>query len=191
MSDPIFKRIYNLIYPVGSIYKSTSSTSPAILFGGTWTQIYNDFDYIYTGSQVIYPSWYSESQTGKVALRGAYGEGLFEGVFVSRDTPPGYTKKVGCTAQFFTNSSNFGQVYLNSRLMCEGRTWSGDTFRIVPPSNLYTIDEIGKETTLGYSNPGVNLYVRNTESHACEIRDITVHGYFISTFKKYVWRRTA
>jgi len=31
--------IIDLIYPVGSIYLTTGSTSPAALFGGTWTQI--------------------------------------------------------------------------------------------------------------------------------------------------------
>ena len=31
--------ILNLVYPVGSIYMSVNSTSPATLFGGTWTQI--------------------------------------------------------------------------------------------------------------------------------------------------------
>lgn len=31
------------IYPVGSIYISTSSTSPATLFGGTWNQIQGKF----------------------------------------------------------------------------------------------------------------------------------------------------
>lgn len=31
------------IYPVGSIYMSTSAVSPAELFGGTWTKIENRF----------------------------------------------------------------------------------------------------------------------------------------------------
>ena len=31
------------IYPVGSIYQSTDSTSPASLFGGSWEQIQNMF----------------------------------------------------------------------------------------------------------------------------------------------------
>ena len=43
MSDPIFKRIFNMIYPIGSIYMSTNSTSPATLFGGTWEQIKGRF----------------------------------------------------------------------------------------------------------------------------------------------------
>lgn len=33
----------NKVYPVGSIYLSTVSTSPATLFGGSWTQIQNRF----------------------------------------------------------------------------------------------------------------------------------------------------
>ena len=35
--------LLNLIYPVGSIYMSVNSTSPATLFGGTWQQIEDRF----------------------------------------------------------------------------------------------------------------------------------------------------
>lgn len=35
--------LFNLIYPVGSVYISTNSTSPQTLFGGTWVQIKDVF----------------------------------------------------------------------------------------------------------------------------------------------------
>ena len=35
--------LFNLIYPVGSIYMSVNNTSPATLFGGTWVQIKDTF----------------------------------------------------------------------------------------------------------------------------------------------------
>jgi len=35
--------IINAVYPIGSIYMSASSTSPATLFGGTWAQIKGRF----------------------------------------------------------------------------------------------------------------------------------------------------
>jgi len=43
MSDPILKRMFNLIYPIGSVYISVNSTSPATLFGGTWVQMKDRF----------------------------------------------------------------------------------------------------------------------------------------------------
>ena len=34
--------ILDFVHPIGSIYISVNSTSPATLFGGTWTQITSD-----------------------------------------------------------------------------------------------------------------------------------------------------
>lgn len=37
-----FINLGQVIYPIGAIYASTNSTSPANLFGGTWSQITGD-----------------------------------------------------------------------------------------------------------------------------------------------------
>lgn len=37
------KTVFDMIYPVGSVYVSVNSTSPATLFGGTWVQIKDKF----------------------------------------------------------------------------------------------------------------------------------------------------
>lgn len=40
---PTIEKVFDMIYPVGSIYMSVNSTSPATLFGGTWEQIEDTF----------------------------------------------------------------------------------------------------------------------------------------------------
>lgn len=44
--------ICNLIYPVGSIYMSVNSASPATLFGGTWSRINGYYLYAGTGGNI-------------------------------------------------------------------------------------------------------------------------------------------
>ncbi len=36
-------QLLNKVYPIGSVYMSVNSTSPATLFGGTWVQIKDTF----------------------------------------------------------------------------------------------------------------------------------------------------
>jgi hypothetical protein len=50
LSDKTITLDVDLIYPVGSIYLSVNSTSPATLFGGTWTQLIGSFLYMSTSS---------------------------------------------------------------------------------------------------------------------------------------------
>lgn len=38
-----FINLLDIVYPVGSVYMSTNSTSPATLVGGTWTQVKDMF----------------------------------------------------------------------------------------------------------------------------------------------------
>lgn len=38
MGEPILKRIFNLIYPIGSIYFTVANKNPSTLFGGTWVE---------------------------------------------------------------------------------------------------------------------------------------------------------
>lgn len=45
------KLLSDILYPVGSIYMSVNSTSPATIFGGTWTQITGRFLYCTTTSK--------------------------------------------------------------------------------------------------------------------------------------------
>lgn len=40
---PTLASMWEFFYPVGAIYISTNDTSPAVLFGGTWTKISNKF----------------------------------------------------------------------------------------------------------------------------------------------------
>lgn len=49
-SSSIRTALLNYIYPIGSVYSSYTSTSPATRFGGTWTAITGRFPYYNAGT---------------------------------------------------------------------------------------------------------------------------------------------
>ena len=73
----------NLIYPVGSYYMSNSSTSPASLFGGSWTQVTSRFLYgstsVTTGGSNTHTHSYGMAidENTSAIVSGGYDAGLF------------------------------------------------------------------------------------------------------------------
>lgn len=63
LKNLIKRMIYDEVYPVGSIYISMNSTSPATKFGGTWTQITDRFLYCTKSSKTTGGSTNTKSHT--------------------------------------------------------------------------------------------------------------------------------
>lgn len=91
LQNELLAPFINAIYPVGSIYMSTSSTSPATLFGvGTWEQIQNTF-LLAAGSSynagstggaatvTLTTSQIPAHTHGRKSLTGAFNSRMFEG----------------------------------------------------------------------------------------------------------------
>lgn len=57
------RNFLNYLYPVGSIYMSVGTTSPAVLFGGTWEQIEGKFLLASSSSHAVNSTGGSETHT--------------------------------------------------------------------------------------------------------------------------------
>lgn len=77
-----FISLTDLVYPVGAFYISNSSTSPASLFGGSWTQVTGRYLYAATwagtgGSYEHYHDYGIGLYTSAAALIGGNGNNLY------------------------------------------------------------------------------------------------------------------
>lgn len=162
-------------YPVGAYYMSSDSTSPAVLFGGTWTQIQNRF--IYAAG-----SGYSVNSTGGSATKtlvtdnipshihscGAAGNHThtrgtmnITGNFGGTDVQGSY---YGNGAFAITSRGNYRDAggeyesnYGKNMSFDASRNWSGATSS--NGSHSHTIGSTGKGTAFNVMPPYIVAYV--------------------------------
>ena len=123
------KTLLNLIYPVGSIYMSVSSTSPATFLGGTWVQIKDTF-------LLAAGTTYAAGATG--------GEATHKLV---RDEMPSHN-------HFLVDTGNTQYVYTSSKSASTSGSWGA---RLT--ANYGTMDvstETYKLTTSGSGSDGAH-----------------------------------
>ncbi|MGN1312296.1 MAG: phage baseplate protein, partial [Bacilli bacterium] len=82
------EHIYPCPYmPIGSIFKSTSSTNPSTYFDGTWVLVHSGYERQQIGSQVIYPDISGSGNVSKTNLIGAYSYETISGIFDNISIP--------------------------------------------------------------------------------------------------------
>lgn len=93
--------LLDIIYPIGSVYITSTTTSPASLVGGTWTQITNKYLYCSTT-----PKQNGGSASHNHSLSGNGGACLDAGVGASSDNYLVINRRYG-TLRFTYNVSQY------------------------------------------------------------------------------------
>ena len=112
--------IFDLIYPVGSIYMSVNGTSPEVLFGGTWEQIQGQF---LLGMSSSYPAGSSGGEathtltSHEIPLHGHY---LGQQGNTSRMLPTNHATEDPSHEYYVTEVESSGSTYLKPNV-----TWGG------------------------------------------------------------------
>lgn len=160
-------------YPVGAYYMSSDSTSPAVLFGGTWTQIQNRFIYAAGSGDSVNSTGGSATKTlvtdnipshthscgsagSHTHTRGTMNiTGTFDG-----NVNDGQSKKTGAfyyTGKPFTGSDGGGNSPGGVIGFDASRSWSGATSS--NGSHAHTIGSTGKGTAFDVMPPYIVAYV--------------------------------
>lgn len=158
-------------YPVGSYYMSSNSTSPAVLFGGTWTQIQNRF--IFAAG-----SGYSVNSTGGSATKTLVTDNIPShshscGSAGSHTHTRGSMNITGTFGRLEDSGATFSGAFYNAGGGSVGpqgsdqngitggfeasRNWSGATSSA--GSHAHTIGSTGKGTAFNVMPPYIVAYV--------------------------------
>ena len=112
--------IFDLIYPVGSIYMSVNSTSPEVLFGGTWEQIQGKF---LLGMSSSYPAGSSGGEAEHTLTSSEipnHGHYLGQMGNTSRMLPTNHATNDPSHEYYVTEVESSGSTYLKPNV-----TWGG------------------------------------------------------------------
>lgn len=164
-------------YPVGAYYMSSDSTSPAVLFGGTWTQIQNRF--IYAAGP-----GYSVNSTGGSATK-----------TLVKDNIPSHTHSCGSAGSHTHTRGSMNITGWHDSEDSEGV--AGGAFTISYRASTYNMRQQG-----GTQNTQVNFdasrsWTGSTSSDGSHSHSIgstgkgTAFDVMPPYIVAYVWRRTA
>lgn len=181
----------NIIYPTGSILKTTDSTyDPNNSLSGTWTLIATEKDRHYICSQPMWTNDISRGSEGKTTVIGSYGTQTLDWVFRHADECPENYHREWMLSALVSTTAGFGvYAFLNNISTDYQGTYSGQTFRYEVNSRYFTLDEVVLEPTLNYTGTnGINIgmYSGGATGYCY---NITLHGYYVSDDIYYKWRR--
>ena len=165
-------------YPVGSYYMSSNSTSPATLFGGTWTQITNRFIFAAGPGYSVNSTGGSATKTlvtdnipshthscgsagshthtrGSMNIVGTFGTGSAT-PSLHRDDTSGAFYNSGTNGHKFANGDT-GNDRTSKITLNASRNWSGETSP--NGSHAHTIGSTGKGTAFDVMPPYIVAYV--------------------------------
>ena len=164
--------IVDLIYPVGSIYTSVNSTSPADLFGGTWEAMPAGRVLLAQGTS----EWGVEYKAGST---GGEHEHQLSVVELPKFTPTGSMTNVPLTGTFTINNANKGGFEIStsgiiSRIGIQSRPIAGGG------SNWY-------ELANGFAIDATHAHKLTFES----IGSDSAHNIMQPYLSVFMWKRTA
>lgn len=125
--DALVRRVLLCAHPVGCVYMSLEATSPAVLFGGTWTQIKGRFLLATGAAEANTDVFFGQISGGWNAVAGSTGGQDYH--TLTQDEMPSHTHE----SQYVGSASgqNYGGMYGSTT----SNWWSTDYIRSAGGNN--------------------------------------------------------